>query len=223
MPYSAEPSKALIRLFRRQKVVELDDLFRAIGTRSRMTVFRRLAMIGYLSSYSHAGRYYTLRDTPQFDENGLWQHAGAFFSRDGTLKETVARLVEQSQAGQFQRELQLRVQLRVHNTLADLIDNLRLGREPVRGEYLYISGEGKRARAQVAQRLKIGESSHAIVAIPPSVVIEVLIEIIHGSVVQIDASKVSSRLVARGIAVTPVQVEAILEQHKVVKKKVRSP
>ena len=117
MPPAAEPTKSLLRLFRRQKVVELTDLFAALGTHSRMTVFRRMVALDYLSSYSHAGRYYTLPDIPQFDEHGLWQHAGAFFSHDGTLKETVVRLVDAAPTGEFQRDLQVRLKVRVHNTL----------------------------------------------------------------------------------------------------------
>ena len=34
-----------------------------------MTVFRRLCKIDYLSSYTHAGRYYTLYEIARFDED----------------------------------------------------------------------------------------------------------------------------------------------------------
>src|SRR6266496_2315264 len=124
MSTTDEDRQALSRLFQRRKIAALD-------TRSRMTVFRRLSPMGYVSSYSHAGRYYTLRDIPVFDPDGLWQHAGVLFSRDGTLKKTVVRLVEEADAGQFHRELHVRLRLRVHNTLADLIAQQRLGREPL--------------------------------------------------------------------------------------------
>jgi hypothetical protein len=40
-----------------------------------MTVFRRLRKIEYVSSYTHAGRYYTLYDIARFDSDGM-----AFFS-----------------------------------------------------------------------------------------------------------------------------------------------
>lgn len=223
MPPAADPTKSLVRLFRRQKVVELSDLFAALGTHSRMTVFRRMVALGYLSSYSHAGRYYTLPDIPRFDEHGLWQHAGALFSRDGTLKETIVRLVEGAVAGEFQRDLQVRLQLRVHNTLADLTGSKRLARKPVHGEYLYVSASAVRGKAQLAQRLSMSEVAEAGASIAPAIVIEVLLEIIHGSVVVVDAKKISTRLAARGIAITPGQVVQIIDQHGVVKKTVRSP
>jgi hypothetical protein len=188
-----------------------------------MTVFRRLSSVGYLSSYSHKGRYYTLSDVPDFDMDGLWQHGGVCFSRDGTLKETVARLVDSADAGLFHRELQLRLHVRVHNTLADLVKRRRIHREPVQGEYLYVGADRKRATVQVAhRRLHDDESAkragRGVAFIHPSLVIEVLSELIHCSVVRLDAQEVAARLVARGVAVTAAQVEQVFLRHGVGKK-----
>ena len=77
---------ALSRLFRRRPVADLDALFAVLDTQSRMSAFRRLSAIGYHSSYSHNGRYYTLHDLPRFDLEGLWQYDGIGFSRHGSLK-----------------------------------------------------------------------------------------------------------------------------------------
>lgn len=41
--------------------------------------------LGYLTSYSHRGRFYTLREIARFDANGLWSHDLAWFSRHGAL------------------------------------------------------------------------------------------------------------------------------------------
>ena len=60
--------EALRRLFRRQPVTELSDLLRVLETRSRMSVFQRLKVLGYLSSFTHAGRYYTLTEVARFDQ-----------------------------------------------------------------------------------------------------------------------------------------------------------
>jgi len=48
----------------------LEALKRALGTSATMTVFRRLKLLRYRTSYSHRGRYYTLADIPRFDEQG---------------------------------------------------------------------------------------------------------------------------------------------------------
>ena len=217
-----DPShQVLSHLFQRRKIANLDHLFAALDTHSRMTVFRRLSKAGYLSSYSHAGRYYTLRDIPQFDHDGLWQHAGVFFSHDGTLKKTVVRLVEEADAGQFHRELQLRLRLRVHNTLANLVAHKRLDRKPIDGEYLYVSPDGARAAVQIACRAQMGRAPSPAVKVgdlEPSTVIAVLVEVIHGTPVQLDAHDIAVRLVARGIAITAAQVEQVFQRHDLLKK-----
>src|SRR5271157_2493502 len=140
--------QALTRLFQRQSITDLATLSAALETSSRMSVFRRLSVFGYLSSYSHAGRYYTLRDIPRFDRDGLWRYQGVCFSRDGSLKATVERLVEQSDAGRTHPELHARLQVRVHNTLLDLVEDRRIARETWRGHYLYVSATAARAESQ---------------------------------------------------------------------------
>ena len=42
---------ALLRLFQRQKIADLDAVLTALESRSRMTAFRRLSAVGYLSAY----------------------------------------------------------------------------------------------------------------------------------------------------------------------------
>ncbi|MBI4678909.1 MAG: hypothetical protein HY748_15125 [Elusimicrobia bacterium] len=90
---------ALHKLFQRTPVVELRELYRTLKTRSRMSVFRRMKEAGYLSSYTHTCRYYTLRRIPQFDSFGLWHYRDVGFSRAGTLKGAVVDLVDSSSAG----------------------------------------------------------------------------------------------------------------------------
>ena len=62
-------------------IATLDQLKDAIGSPTTSTVLRKLRELGYLSSYSHRGGYYTLLTVPQFDEQGLWQHLSAGFSK----------------------------------------------------------------------------------------------------------------------------------------------
>jgi hypothetical protein len=56
--------------FLAQKVLTFDEVAACLGSPARITVFRKLRALGYRSSYSHAGRYYTLEEVAEFDENG---------------------------------------------------------------------------------------------------------------------------------------------------------
>ena len=63
-------ARDLQRLLQQRTVCTFDQLAEALGTGSRMTVFRKLAELPYLTSYSHRGKYYTLRASCQFDASG---------------------------------------------------------------------------------------------------------------------------------------------------------
>jgi hypothetical protein len=68
MSVKDEHLAAINKLFRTQTVVVLTDLLRALRKRSAVTVFHVLKAMGYYTSYSHKGRYYTLERIPKFDD-----------------------------------------------------------------------------------------------------------------------------------------------------------
>jgi hypothetical protein len=191
-------------------------LFTALETQSRMSVFRRLSAMGYFSSYSHAGRYYTLRDIPQFDADGLWHYQGVGFSRYGSLKSTVEHMVVEADIGRTHNELHVRLQVRVHNTLLGLVRNHRIGREPFARQYLYVNPDPEVASLQIASR----ERQQAVLAaapLPASIIIEVLLDLIRGATVHADPTRIAARLATRGISLTPEQVEAVFSKYGVKK------
>ena len=138
----------LHKLFRTRPVALLSDLRKALQTPSRTTVFRVLSSVGYLTSYSHAGRYYTLKRIPQFDPRGLWHYRQIGFSSQRTLGATLVHLVETSPAGQTHEELQEVLLLRVHNTLRLLVRARELQRKLFQDVYVYLSAKPKPASRQ---------------------------------------------------------------------------
>ena len=91
-PKKTDRNQQTINAFKQHKVLT----FTAISSMlllSIATVRRRLKEWGALSSYNRSGQYYTLPSIPEFNKQGLWRHEGAFFSKHGTLKNTVIHLV----------------------------------------------------------------------------------------------------------------------------------
>ncbi len=207
-------ARAIGKLFRRRPVVDLDALYRALETRSRMSVFRRLRGFEYLSSYTHAGRYYTLADIPCFDEEGLWHSRDIGFSRAGTLKESVARLVESGEAGRTHRELEELLRVRVHNTLLSLVREGRIDRQRIETMYLYVSVEADHASQQMAgRRERVTSSERAAPALTSSTIIEVLVEVIQTGQRRVMPTDVVKRLIDRDVAVTAEQVGQIFDRY----------
>ena len=51
-------ARELERVLQQRTVCTFEQLADALGTRPRMTVFRKLLELPYLTSYSHRGKYY---------------------------------------------------------------------------------------------------------------------------------------------------------------------
>jgi len=207
-------TKALKRLFNRFPVTDLDAISQTLKTNSRMSIFRRLKDIGYFSSYTHAGSFYTLAHIPLFDEYGLWIYQGIGFSKEGTLKATILKLVEMAPSGFSYTELSHLLCVRVHNTLLGLVREGRICREHIEQAYLYTSTEPTEAAEQISlRREQLAESDKEIDIIPLTTVIEVLIETIHAGKLRFAPKLISKRLVARGFPVTTRQVEHVFAQY----------
>lgn len=143
----------LKRLLETAQVCTLDDMMEALGTRVRMTVFRKLSELPYLTSYSHRGKYYTLRPLCRFDDSGLWSHCEARFSRLGTLRETCQQFVELSEAGFTVAELDQVLRVQSKQALLRLYQQQWLHREKFNGVFVYLSNpERDRQRQRAARR-----------------------------------------------------------------------
>lgn len=142
----------LAGLFQKRPVLDMQDLLHAFPGRSERSIIRDLVSIGYLASYNHAGRFYTLTGTPRFDDDGLWQHQGILFSRHGTCKATVRHLVLPSDTGPTHPELQKRLHVRVYNTVPDLVRNIEISREEIDRLYLYVHVDPEVRMNQFAER-----------------------------------------------------------------------
>ncbi len=122
-------SDALRALLLRNRIATLDELKQTLGTSVDVTVFRKLKPLDYLTSYSHRGRYYTLREIARFNDQGLWSHVDVWFSRFGTLLATAEVLVNRSPRGYFAHELARALHVEVQDALHQLTQQRRVTRE----------------------------------------------------------------------------------------------
>ena len=98
-------SDHLKELFDEITTPTIEELKRALGTNSRMTVFRKLSELSYISSYTHRGKYYALVENIKFDKTGLWSCGEVMFSRYGNLVETIKAFIDKSEMGYSANEL----------------------------------------------------------------------------------------------------------------------
>ena len=150
-PTSFDPS-ALRQHLRRNKIADLPELKRVLGTDTDLTVFRKLKQLHYLASYTHRGRFYTLPEIAHFDDRGLWSHESVWFSRHGTLLATLETFVNQSADGYYSHELADALHAEVQQPLRHLAEQQRLLRVEVDGQFLYTAIESVPRRQQLLAR-----------------------------------------------------------------------
>lgn len=142
----------LADLLHKRTIATLDEMKDALDTNVDITVFRKLKQLNYITSYSNRGRYYSLEDIAEFDEDGLWKYRSICFSNHGTLMNTAAVFVEASDAGFYADELEGRLFVEVRETLARLCKKGRLSRENLSRKYLYCSADPDKKKKQVTLR-----------------------------------------------------------------------
>ena len=154
-------SEALRQLLVTKRIATLDELKQALDTTAGMTVFRKLKSLDYLSSYSHRGRYYTLREIVEFGADGIWSHGSVWFSRYGTLLATLEAFVNQSPEGYFAQELARALHVEVQDALHQLTQQRKITRQLVSNRYVYTSSDRAVRQQQMLTRRAM-QISHVV-------------------------------------------------------------
>jgi hypothetical protein len=206
------------QLLQSKTVLSLKQLRHELAGRTRSSLFRDLQKVELLTSYSHAGQYHALQSAAVFDQDGLWFHDQAAFSKYGTLKNTLVAVVSSSSAGMTHKELKTLLRIQVQNVLTHSVKAGLLRRESSPGQpFVYLSHEVSRAQEQWRKRQALDEKATDMTLPPESVVIDILIEIIREGGRAIDESVLGSRLKKRGIAVVQQQLVSVLAYYDIKK------
>jgi hypothetical protein len=140
------------KLLKENIIADMDKLKSALGTTGTMTVYRALSRLGYRSSYSHRGKFYTLEEIADFDSHGLWSYRDVWFSCYGNLVETAKELVERSRAGFTTEELESVVGVDPKQALLKLYRAEQLHRQKIDALYVYFATEKPVRKRQLLTR-----------------------------------------------------------------------
>lgn len=208
----------LKKLFRRVRVLSLPELSQQLNGRSERSLFRDLKTVGYHSSYTHAGKYYTLACVAHFDPEGLWNFQGIGFSKYGTLKNTLIELINRSKSGETHEALSIRLHVRVQNQLLDLSQTKKLRRERVNHVYVYFSGDPIIAEKQIKHRREGFPAGAGLIKLPSEVIqIEIFAEIIRTNEICADASKLHQQLQKRELKISLYEINQVLSYYEIKK------
>jgi hypothetical protein len=219
---SSQGESNVINLLRELTVATIDVLGNKCLT-SRITVLRVLKSYGYFSSFNFNSSYFTLKDTPHFNKDGLWFHGEVGFSTYRTLTKTIKSLIDHSEKGYTVLELQKLLGTKVHNQLSLLCRKRMLSRFYVGHNCVYTSVESKLQASQEAKRKEQIKKPKAITTIqlPQGLealtVIRLLVEMIQKP--DATAASLSQRLQRQGLHITAEEVRGVIEFYSLGKKR----
>jgi hypothetical protein len=173
------------------------------------SVRRFLAEIGYFSSFTHNGKWYTLKDIPRFNHEGLWFYEAIGFSRSGSLTQTIVHLADRSQAGLTAEQIGQKLRGRCHSVLVQLVRTGQLQRYKVGRSHVYLSVNPS---ISTLQQQLIDQRQLSLAPLPAEIAVLVLAEAIrypNRSYAQLAQAIKRSR----GVSIETAQIEALFAAH----------
>lgn len=150
-PRKLNHNQQTIDVFKQHKILTFIEICSLLQL-SRATVRRRLKEWKVISSYNKSGQYYTFPLVPKFDKQGLWKHEGAFFSKHGTMKNTVIHLVQISKAGLSSSELEVILGINPNSYLPQCKQLEGVRKEKHKREVVYFSSDNEMYLRQKEKR-----------------------------------------------------------------------
>jgi hypothetical protein len=210
MPQITPVSQRLSTLFLDHPCWRIAPLAAELGY-SIPSVRRFLAEIGYLSSFTHNGAWYTLGSIPRFDTDGLWYYSDIGFSCAGSLTNTLVELTTRSVAGLSAEQLGAKLRCRCHSVRVQLCRQGRLSRQKLGSAYVYFAPD------PVIASLQRQAVESRWVQLPAEIVVLILAEFIRSPECSFEQL---AQAISRQTAVTiqAAQIERLFEQHGLKKK-----
>ena len=199
--------------FRYTKVMTVPQLTRLLHC-SPTTVRRRLNEWKVYTSYNKNGQYYTLPSIPQFSKKGLWQYRGIFFSKYGTLKNTIIHFVRTSQKGLSNAELAEIIGVNPQSFMPQFKQLSEIRREKIGRQVVYYSSDPQVYQTQKEKRFP---PEPPLGMMPPDAEsIAVLVERIRNP--KISFAELSQVLSRRGYAIGEQSIRSLFHYHGLLKK-----
>ena len=208
MPSVTDPKQHLLSLFSQKPCWRIDSLAGELHY-SIPSVRRFLNDVGYYSSFTHNGGWYTLRSLPHFGTDGLWFRDDIGFSRAGSLSKTLIELTSRSPSGMTAEALGKKLRSRCHAVLVQLCRQGRLERQKQGRSYVYLAAAPHRV---ASQRQALALQSLPTGQLPAEIAVLVLAEFIKNPTSSVERLAQALKE-AQGVTVAAAQIERLFVAH----------
>ena len=211
---NVELDENALRAFTLRKVLTITELAKILIC-SIITVRRRLKEWRACTSYNKNGRYYTLPSIPKFNKKGIWVYKDIFFSKYGTLKNTIIALATKSKKGLTHSELEEIIGMNPKCFMARFKEVPGLRKEKYKNQIVYFSADPDIYKSQKEKRFPPESSAPKLP--PDAMTIVILVELIQNPGISIEA--LSSRLHDQGHKIEAKTIGNLFKHYNISKKK----
>jgi hypothetical protein len=134
---------------------------------SEVTLRRDIRQINGITSYTHQGRFITLKDIPKFDNNGIWFYRKVGFTKYKNSLELIVHLINNTREGLSREQIQEILKIQIYQQIQTLLKRNELYRSKVGNKYVYLPEElakNQKKRLQLLNANNIEEYYDAMVS-----------------------------------------------------------
>jgi hypothetical protein len=201
--------------FKKKIVMILEQIMQSLNC-SAPTARRRLKELETYTSYNKNGRYYVLPDIPKFNQHGIWNYEGIYFSKYGTLKNTVIHIIKNSECGLTSAEIENIVDIPAKSFLSHFQNEPELIREQIGKKYIYFSSDKKILKVQKHKCFELSDKNK-LIKLPNNIeAIAILVNRIKYP--QLDITQLSEKLRKNNIIISAETIQLFFEKNGILKK-----
>ncbi|MCP4763114.1 MAG: hypothetical protein GY870_15160, partial [archaeon] len=117
-------------IIRSKKIQTFEQILKHVSC-SEITLRRDIRQIEGITSYTHQGRFITLKDIPQFDNNGIWFYRKVGFTKYKNSLELIVHLINNSREGLSREQIQEILKIQIYQQIQTLLKRNELYRSKI--------------------------------------------------------------------------------------------
>ena len=202
------------KLLKKKKVLTLADVSNKFNCPKHKAKYY-IKKCGAVTSFNKNGKYYSLPEIIQFDDNGFWEYNDIRFSEHGTLKGTIIAIINNSESGLSSYEVAELMKCSPHTMLSELTKGKKIQRKKIGACYIYFSTDKEAGKKQF-DKIKEGKEQCSAHIISDTVGVFALVEFIQHP--ELDLQQICRRLNSKGMKITESLLRSFFVYHGILKK-----
>ena len=206
-------------IIRSKKIQTLEQILKHVSC-SEITLRRDIRRINGITSYTHQGRFITLKDIPEFDNNGIWFYRKVGFTKYKNSLELMVHLINNSREGLSREQIQEILKIQIYQQIQTLLKRNELFRIKIGNKYIYLPEElakNQKKRLQLLNANNVEEYYDAMVGF--SDLVALLKAVLVEKKIKIDIKNLKRFTQKYSLKIPLKKVEQLLLKYNLAEKK----